>query len=680
MATQVSVRLRLIPVSLFTTLVAILLTSGLLVFDQYRESRRTLGEDAATQARVIGSNCSAALLFGDAKAAGEILASLKSLPSVRAAGIYDKEGALLASFRNDRFGTTAIPARPPVVEQEFLRDVMNITSVLQADGQRAGTVFLQYDLSALRARVRRFLLLVAGVALGALGVAYLLLARLQRSITAPFLGVARLMEEVAQGDLTGSVRIAGGGELGRLGDSISDTIANLREIIGKVEESFLLVERVTAGLVQLSEAVAEGARKEEEVVGTLGGTTASLSGMADRVSAETDILRKFSEKNLTALLELMHSVGTMSQNAEGFAASAEGTTSAIHEMSASLARVDTRIADLSTLLQETSTAMQAIDQAVGQVKELSSRTRLVAGGLYELASGQGRTVMGQADEGMRAIRALVTSLGETVRNVGRRSEEINEIVAIVAEIADQTNLLALNASILSAQAGEHGRGFAVVAVEMRNLSGRTEDAIRQISAHIGSIQEDSRKAVDEVTRGIEAVNRGTEQVEGVGAVLKQFVAGAQETSALNEQIAARADRQATESTRVAGALVEVSQMAEQLLRSSGEQKDASRKISDIADATGKKAQLMWHSTAEQLATVNHLKDEVEGASALADRLLEGAVSSRNSVGAVLDSTKIIRASVEESRSRARTLREAVDQLGTQAKEIRTRLAGFRLRN
>ena len=121
-------------------------------------------------------------------------------------------------------------------------------------------------------------------------------------------------------------------------------------------------------------------------------------------------------------------------------------------------------------------------------------------------------------------------------------------------------------------------------------------------------------------------------------------------------------------------------MAEQLLRSSGEQKDTSRQIRDIAEATGKKAQLMWHSTAEQLATVNHLKDEVEGASTLADRLLEGAVSSRNAVGAVLDSTNVIKASVEENRSRARSLREAVDQLGTQARELRTRLAGFRLRN
>jgi methyl-accepting chemotaxis protein len=677
-ATQVSIRLRLIPVSLFTTLVAILLTGGLLVFDQFREARRALGDDAETQARVIGGNCSAALLFNDPKAAGDVLASLKAHPSVRAAGIYDKEGALLASYRSDRFAAAEIPAKPPAEGREFLSDVMNVTGGIEVEGQRAGAVFLQYDRSALRSRVRRFLLLVAVVAVGALGVAYLMLARLQRSITAPFLGVARLMEEVAQGDLTGSVQIAGGGELGRLGDSISGTIANLREIVGKMDESFVLVERVAAGLVQLSEAVADGASKEEQVVGTLGGTTSSLSGMTERVAAEADALRRFSDKNLASLLELTRSVGIMSQNAESFASSAEGTTSAIHEMSASLAQAETRIFEFSKFLEQTSGAMQAIDQAVGQVKELSSRTRLVASGLYQLAAGQGRTVMAQADEGMQAIRALVTSLGETVRTVGRRSEEINAIVAIVAEIADQTNLLALNASILAAQAGEQGRGFAVVAGEIRDLSGRTEEATRRISAHVGSIQQESRKAVDEVTRGIEVVSRGAQQVEGVGAVLKRFVAGAEEANTLNEQVAERADRQAAESARVAGALVEVSRMAEQLLRSSGEQRETSQHILGIADDTGDKARSMMRSTAEQLATVETLKSEVEGANALADRLLAGTVSSRDAVGAVLSSTKVIETAVVENRSRASALREAIDQLVTQGREIRARLAAFRL--
>ena len=132
--------------------------------------------------------------------------------------------------------------------------------------------------------------------------------RLQRSITAPFQSVARLMEEVAQGDLTGSVRIAGGGDLGKLGDSITGTIANLRDIIGRVDESFLLIERVATDLAGLSEAVADGAHREEQVVGTLGGTTASLSATADRVAGETQVLKQSSEKNLSSLLELTRSV------------------------------------------------------------------------------------------------------------------------------------------------------------------------------------------------------------------------------------------------------------------------------------------------------------------------------------------------------------------------------------
>ena len=42
--------------------------------DQLGEARIGLVRDAAIQARIIGNNCSAALLFDDAQAAGEILA------------------------------------------------------------------------------------------------------------------------------------------------------------------------------------------------------------------------------------------------------------------------------------------------------------------------------------------------------------------------------------------------------------------------------------------------------------------------------------------------------------------------------------------------------------------------------------------------------------------------------
>jgi methyl-accepting chemotaxis protein len=679
MARQVSVRLRLIPVSLFTSLVAILLTGGLLVWDQHGEARRGLMRDAATQARIIGDTCSAALLFGDAKAAEENLASLRANPDILVAAVYGQDDGLFASYRSERAKSAEAPGRPGVPGEEFRAGVMEITAPMESEGKRTGAVFLRYDLSALDARLSRLMLLVAGVAGGALAVAYLLLARLQSSITAPFQSVARLMEEVAQGDLTGSVQIAGGGELGRLGDSITGTIAKLRDIIGRVDESFILVERVAGELDGLSRALSDGARTEEEVVGTLTGTTASLSATADRVSGETLVLQESSERNLSSLLELARAVQVVAQDAEAFAGSAGGTSSAIHEMSASLAQVDERISRLSGILQETSATMTEIDHAVGEVKDLSSRTRHVAGGLFALASEQGGTAMSRAEQGMGSIRDLVASLGETVRSVGRRSEEITAIVSLVAEIADHTNLLALNASILAAQAGEQGRGFAVVAQEIRKLSSRTDESIKRISAHVEGIQEDSRRAVAEVSRGAAVAEHGAAQVAEVAAVLERVVAGADETRELNAQIAERADRQAEESARITGALVDISHMAVELLRASREQKQTSGQILGIADETGHKAGLMKRSAEEQLTTVSHLQGEAEGSAAMGERLLEGAAASRAAVGAVLEATRIIEAAIRENRTRAQALRAAIEQLGAQSGEIRARLAGFRLR-
>ena len=164
MANQVSVRLRLIPVSLLTSLVAILLTGALLVWDQRGETRRQLVRDAATQARIIGANCSAALLFGDAQAAGEILGSLRAHPDIRAAAVYDQGGKLLASYRSERFPGAGVPDLPGKPGERFQPTALEITSAIESQGKGSGTVFLQYDLASLGARLRRLLLLVAAAA------------------------------------------------------------------------------------------------------------------------------------------------------------------------------------------------------------------------------------------------------------------------------------------------------------------------------------------------------------------------------------------------------------------------------------------------------------------------------------------------------------------------------------
>lgn len=86
---------------------------------------------------------------------------------------------------------------------------------------------------------------------------------------------------------------------------------------------------------------------------------------------------------------------------------------------------------------------------------------------------------------------LVTESSKTeLEKAIHQAEVIHQIVDVsqaIKKISEQTNLLSLNASIEAARAGEAGKGFAVVAEEIRNLSEITDKEINKIDKLIEQI-------------------------------------------------------------------------------------------------------------------------------------------------------------------------------------------------
>jgi methyl-accepting chemotaxis protein len=89
---------------------------------------------------------------------------------------------------------------------------------------------------------------------------------------------------------------------------------------------------------------------------------------------------------------------------------------------------------------------------------------------------------------MKRVADVSEKTAESIINLGKRSEEIGNIVKVINAIADQTNLLALNAAIEAARAGDAGRGFAVVAEEVRKLAERSVNATKEIGMVIKQVQ------------------------------------------------------------------------------------------------------------------------------------------------------------------------------------------------
>ena len=113
---------------------------------------------------------------------------------------------------------------------------------------------------------------------------------------------------------------------------------------------------------------------------------------------------------------------------------------------------------------------------------------------------------------IQSSSASIYKGADDVKLLEEKTTRVEEITALIGDIADQTDLLALNASIEAARAGEFGRGFSVVAAEVQKLADRSSRAAAEISELVQSIRQtvgqislrsnENNLAIGSIQRGI----------------------------------------------------------------------------------------------------------------------------------------------------------------------------------
>lgn len=232
---------------------------------------------------------------------------------------------------------------------------------------------------------------------------------------------------------------------------------------------------------------------------------------------------------------------------------------------------------LNTILKVADETANGVDRATGKTEHLKKSIEMTKGAMEELAGGasdaatailvqQKKTeeisdqicevgnitasivenvneAENKLESGQQAMDDLVhqVSVSESAsKQVVKEMDELRsdaakmqDIMALISNVASQTGLLALNASIEAARAGEAGRGFAVVASEISNLAGQTSTATGDINTLIDNIS----RSLNEVTEAVGELLKSNEMQNGyVSNVAEDFEKIHTNTQGIFEQV------------------------------------------------------------------------------------------------------------------------------------------------
>lgn len=205
----------------------------------------------------------------------------------------------------------------------------------------------------------------------------------------------------------------------------------------------------------------------------------------------------------------------------------------------------TQIADGSkTLADGTTRQAAAIEELSAAINEIADKVQSTA----DNAAEANRVSKLSADK-IEYQNGEVDNMLNAMEEIKKRSDEIQNIMKSIDDIAFQTNILALNAAVEAARAGEAGKGFAVVAEEVRNLAAKSQEAAQQTGTLINAT--------------IEAVDKGTEIAQNTAATMKEVTELSDRTSAYINDISTASDEQADAIAQVKSGIEDISTVVQQ---------------------------------------------------------------------------------------------------------------------
>ncbi len=264
---DIPLRRKLTITSVLSLGVALLLAGGAFMTVELVTSKDALVADLSRAAAMIGHNSAAALTFDDPASAAETLQSLGTDPHIVGAALYDRAGELFAQYQQPNHEQTFQPPGVGPAGYRFERDRLKLLYEFSLAGEPAGTVYIESDVLRLSSRMARYGLIGLVVMLISSGVAFMLAAKLQRSISGPLSNLTKAMTIVrTQNNYSVRATKQGNDELGDIIEGFNAMLDQIQNQDGALQEARDHLERrVEERTRELTQQIAERELAQSEL-------------------------------------------------------------------------------------------------------------------------------------------------------------------------------------------------------------------------------------------------------------------------------------------------------------------------------------------------------------------------------------------------------------------------------
>ncbi|MBI5194010.1 MAG: HAMP domain-containing protein [Nitrospirae bacterium] len=248
------------------------------------------------------------------------------------------------------------------------------------------------------------------------------------NLTSQVRNIAGVTTAVANGDLSQKIVVDARGEILELKNTINGMVDNLNTIIGEINDVMAMVGE--GNLTKMIEVKALG--EFNSMVDGINGTMESLRGIVTELREAGINIGSVSQNMLSAGQEMNAMVTQLSSSVGQIAEGAKGQASQIAAAS-----------------KESEGVGKTASNTLGQAESMNEAAEVA-----NRAAAEGGKAMGET---IKYTDLMLDGSKESVARIeslSKSSEQIQEIVEVIRDIATQTNILAINAAIEAVRAGK----------------------------------------------------------------------------------------------------------------------------------------------------------------------------------------------------------------------------------